>query len=254
MKLRLALILCLGMMMPALHAQSAVFPTVGRTSMEGIHILFVQTTSRETKITFFFRNKGVEDQYVYLDPPGSSKAMFLQANGRKYRLREVGGISTRVNQTISRMGVVYVFTATFEALPSSTSKFDVIEGPNGAWNLYGVRVSPGYQEYPSPSFLDYTIYREKRNGQADFGVALGGRTTIVYDFDTRGSMAIILEDETVIIGRQTNENGRKVDNNGRGYFYFVLKDDSGQTYTLFVYEDKKVGAALSAPKKTYHFY
>lgn len=78
---------------------------------------------------------------IYLDPPGSYKALFIKVDDKMYKLISTSGIGDKDGITKAYPNKPVYFSATFEPIPLSAKYFNLKEGTTGYWNFYGVKLN-----------------------------------------------------------------------------------------------------------------
>jgi hypothetical protein len=117
------------------------YPNINSQSERNLKINKIERNSSNTLIEFeYFRteSKGI---YIYLNPPNSDGAYYIQANGIKFLLLNTEGIANKDGITIAYPNKKLTFSAVFEPLPKSITKFDLIEGSTGTWNFHGIDIN-----------------------------------------------------------------------------------------------------------------
>jgi hypothetical protein len=107
-------------------AQSIQYPKVVKKTAVNILITEIKTTASMTKISFVYYN-GTEDrrQYFFLHAPGSADAMYIKANGIKYKLLSTEDIASKDGITYAGPKESYHFSAYFEKLPPLKKSIDL---------------------------------------------------------------------------------------------------------------------------------
>jgi S1-C subfamily serine protease len=98
---------------------------------------------RDEKTTQIFFNYIKYDEITYcifLNAPNTSEAYYILADNIRYKLISTAGIGNVDGITRPKRGESLRFSATFEAIPKSVTEFDLIEGSNGSWHFFGVKL------------------------------------------------------------------------------------------------------------------
>lgn len=116
------------------------YPYVIRTTADDVFIKEIILTPAETIVKFITYYTG---HYIYLSPSGHLNALYIRCNGFTYNLKRTIGIASSDKQTICEPNQFLEFAAVFEPIPTDrrTGELDLIEGINGTWNYYQVRLS-----------------------------------------------------------------------------------------------------------------
>lgn len=121
--------------------QKINYPSIERQNDNEVKILSVLKNTLNTVIQFEYTREESEGIYILLSPPNSDNAYYIQANGSKFKLLKTEGIANKDGITKALYDRPVKFTATFEPLPKSITKFDLIEGKTGSWHFYGIDLS-----------------------------------------------------------------------------------------------------------------
>jgi len=120
--------------------QEYVFPDFTNRQEKDLTITQVIREANLTKIYFKFQSSNPNSSYILLYPPNSQGAYFIKADNKIYRLLSTTGIGNTDRVTAVYPNYPVYFSGTFEAIPKSIIQFDLIEGSNGTWNFYGVKL------------------------------------------------------------------------------------------------------------------
>lgn len=139
---RIGLILLLTVTF-ALHAvgQTYNYPTCSSQTDKNLVISSVERSDYSTTIKFEYTRTESRGIYIFLSPPNTQGAYFIKSNDKKYKLKSTNGIGNKDGVTAAYPNKKVSFSATFEAIPKSITKFDLIEGNSGSWNFYGITLS-----------------------------------------------------------------------------------------------------------------
>ena len=136
-----SIILFACLLLPLLSNAQTFNPTIQRQDENNLRILKIEKNTSNTVIQFEYARKESNGIYILLSPPNSNNAYYILANGIKFNLLKTGGIANTDGITTAFYDIPVKFTATFEPLPKSITKFDLIEGETGTWNFYGIDLS-----------------------------------------------------------------------------------------------------------------
>lgn len=115
-------------------------PPVETKTDKNVFIKSVVTNSYNTTINFQFTNAKSSATTCWLNDPGQDDAFYIYADGEYYTLISTSGIGNEDNKTSVGPNKTIEFSAKFKKIPSDITSFDLIEGDNGSWNFYGVRL------------------------------------------------------------------------------------------------------------------
>lgn len=105
-----------------------------------LKITQVIITEERTRIDFEYLRSKEGGTYIYLTNPNTSSAMYMKTNGVKYKLIDTEGISHKDGITAAYYKNPLTFSAFFEPIPSTVTRFDLIEGSTGSWHFYGIEL------------------------------------------------------------------------------------------------------------------
>ncbi|MCH6236564.1 hypothetical protein [Cognataquiflexum rubidum] len=187
------LTLCLMFLMVNLSkAQTFNYPSVNKSTASELKIKSVIQGASFTQIDFVYQNNTDEDVSIYLLPPGNEDAFFIKANGKIYNLLFFQNINLKDRSTIVGSRKEHSFFARFERLAEDVSIFDLIEGKNGPWDFYGVRIkgSPATnQEIKRVKFRkDYNhvaFFDPEKNSWGEWDLA---DHTFIFNHNDRGDI------------------------------------------------------------------
>lgn len=114
------------------------YPSIDGQAELDVKIIRVDKNLTNTIIRFKYINSSPKEHYILLNPPNNGDAYFIQSNGIRFNLLKTEGIANKDEVTIAYPNKPVMFSAYFEPLPSSITKFDLIEGANGTWHFYGI--------------------------------------------------------------------------------------------------------------------
>lgn len=117
------------------------YPSIDGQDELDVKIIRVDKNLANTIIRFKYINSSPKEHYILLNPPNNGDAYFIQSNGIRFNLLKTEGIANKDEVTIAYPNKSVMFSAYFEPLPSSITKFDLIEGANGTWHFYGIDLS-----------------------------------------------------------------------------------------------------------------
>lgn len=122
--------------------QEYIYPYYIYSGDSKLYIKSVQIHSDYTVLDMISYN-GKKWQYCYID-----RNTYLQANGRKYKLQKIEGISYAPTPTYypnytSGNDVCLNFKLYFPALPEGTSSFDFYEDIEDGWQIRGIELEDG---------------------------------------------------------------------------------------------------------------
>lgn len=134
--------------LPSFLSAQVYFPNRVSDTQRGAKITRVVKGKDRTKIDFIYTSKEKDTgRYIFLSPPNSRGAYFIRANNKKYSLLYTRGIAKKDGETIAYYNKPITFSAYFDPIPSYTTKFDLIEGTDGSWHFYNVKLTkPTYQQ------------------------------------------------------------------------------------------------------------
>ncbi|SDD23331.1 hypothetical protein [Williamwhitmania taraxaci] len=215
------------------------YPNINSQSEKNLKIKKVERSSSSTIIEFeYFRteSKGI---YIYLNPPNSDGAYYIQANGIKFLLLSTEGIANKDAITIAYPNKQITFSAIFEPLPKSITKFDLIEGATGTWNFYGIDNSNSDNSKTNPDKINFSskttdtlYYDSKWKGVDTRGTASFYR---IINLDNNSNISGLVKDYYITGELQ-----------GKGDALFIDRyDDSNSKWKGIVYTYSKNGETLS---------
>jgi hypothetical protein len=233
-------------------AQSIQYPKVVKKTAVNILITEIKTTASMTKISFVYYN-GTEDrrQYFFLHAPGSADAMYIKANGIKYKLLSTEDIASKDGITSAGPKESYHFSAYFEKLPATTKKFDLIEGENGGWDFYGVSLTESIdlnepeQSKPAGKFrVDYyriAIYDYDKEEWSDWK---DGDNTFVININDNGDIAHYMPSGKTAAYKKISKVEEGTTENGKHYQIIKALDEDGTTFRFQLFDDEEIGLKM----------
>jgi hypothetical protein len=215
------------------------YPNINSQSEKNLKIRKVERNSSSTIIEFeYFRteSKGI---YIYLNPPNSDGAYYIQASGIKFLLLGTEGIANKDAITIAYPNKKVTFSAIFEALPKSITKFDLIEGASGLWNFYGIDIGNSENSDANP---DKIISSSKTTDTLYYdsewiGVEMSGAASFyrIINLDSNGNISGLVKDYYITGELQ-----------GKGDALFIDRyDDRNSKWKGITYIYSKTGETLS---------
>lgn len=215
------------------------YPNINSQSEKNLKIKKVERNSSSTIIEFEYTRTESEGIYIYLSPPNSDGAYYIQANGIKFLLLSTEGIANKDAVTIAYPNKHVVFSAIFEPLPKSITKFDLIEGISGTWNFYGVDISNSNNSNTKPEKIisssktsDTLYFDSKWKGVKTRGAAAFYR---IINLDSNGNISGLVKDYYITGELQ-----------GKGEALYIDRyDDKNSKWKGIVYTYSKTGEILS---------
>jgi hypothetical protein len=234
------------------RAQSIQYPKVEKKTAVNILITEVKTTASKTKISFVYYN-GTEDrrQYFFLHAPGSVDAMYIKANGIKYKLLSTEDIASKDGITSAGPKESYHFSAYFEKLPFTTKMFDLIEGKNGGWDFYGISLTESIdlnepEESKSASRFrnDYyriAVYDYDKEEWSDWK---DGDNTFVININDNGDIAHYMPSGKTATYKKISKVEEGTTDNGKHYQIIKALDEDGTTFRFQLFDDEEIGLKM----------
>jgi S1-C subfamily serine protease len=170
--------------------QTYVNPKCNSQTEPDLKILRVTLLDNSTVIDFELTIKNSVGHYIFLSPPNTDKAFWIKANNETYRLKSTNGIGDKDGITPALPNTPVNFSATFEALPKTTTQFDLIEGKyEKGWCIYGIQLIPSQN---SDEFCD-NINLNPTSKKPEFNTYLKGvkRAIIVQEIAMNADIIVI---------------------------------------------------------------
>jgi hypothetical protein len=230
-----------------LYSQTVTSPDFDRKSASDLYIKSVVTTENYTQINFIYNSSKSQGQYIFLNLPGHKDAYYISANGRTYKLLSTQNIGNTNGTTAAMPGKPIEFSARFERLPSYTSKFDLIEGPTGSWDFYGVQLgSSAKSKTTVEKFrIDYnyiTIYNPDTETWSEWQE---GENTFVININDKGDIAHLRADgETVIYKKLSGVEEGYTSKDNQHYQIIKALDEDGDVFRFQLFDDTSVGLKM----------
>ena len=197
------------------------YPKIERQDEKNVRILKVEKNTSNTIIRFEYTSDEQKDRPILLNPTNSDGAYFIQANGVKFSLLSTEGIANEDWKTIAHYNKPIKFSATFEPLPKSITKFDLIEGTTGSWHFYGIELIN--ESKPSGAYnQSKTISDVKNNSKVSTLVfkepeiySLQNEGAAIREFPNTESRALlVLSQGTEVMVSSISNHFCKVNSNG----------------------------------------
>lgn len=179
-----------------LFSQTYNNPSVESKTEKNVFIKSVVTNNYNTTINFYFTNTTSSATTIWLNTPGHDDELYIYADGEYYSLISTSGIGNEDNKTSLDPNERIEFSAKFEKIPSGTTSFDLIEGENGTWNFYGVRLGNKKSSF-SKTYSNPDINRQTQNDVHIKSVVINSFTTTInfyYENTQTNSQNIWLND------------------------------------------------------------
>lgn len=226
------------LMLQFINAQT-YYPNINSQREKNLKIRKVERNSSNTIIEFEYFSTKSWGVYIYLNPPNSDGAYYIQANGIKFLLLNTEGIANKDGVTIAYPNKKLTFSAVFESLPKSITKFDLIEGSTRTWNFYGIDINNSdnfvakKKEVTNISKTVDTLYYDSNwKGVATKQPASFYR---VINLDAYGNISGLIKDYYITGELQ-----------GKGDAVFIDRDDDRKSkWKGIVYTYSKAGEILS---------
>jgi len=236
----LSIIFAIGLLSQT-FAQQAEIPIIESKKTKDIYIHSVSSNNSTTDVIFVYFNTAAS-HYIYLNPPGHADAMFIRANGKIYKAVSIDDeIATKTGETVAHSLTCVYFMVSFEKLPASTTSFDLIEGANGTWNFYGVKLNkpePEVQRFRR----DYKFMTPMKDGA--WQSSLSTETYFVFNANDDNDIYIYFKESGKKI--VLNIVGSISENSVDGYDYQTVKalDEEGAELELKIFDDPKNGVYM----------
>lgn len=144
-------------------AQSYESPTQNSLTDDRLTIQKIVVDDKST--TIYFQFLSTEATGIRLGAPKTPGAFYIKADGKEYKLVATNGIGTTFgNVTANKPSN---FSATFEPLPPSVKRFDLLEGTTGSWHFFGVQLDPTATEPAKPTAFDFGTTNDYGYGAND---------------------------------------------------------------------------------------
>lgn len=232
-----------------LFSQNASYPDVTRKGEKDVYIRSVVTTDYYTRINFIYNNSKPKGHYIFLNLPGDEDAYFIIANGKRYNLLSTENIGNSDGITIAMPDEIVEFSAMFEKLPTYIEEFDLIEGANGPWDFYGVKLdspsSTSEHGKPEKFRVDYNYVAIFDSNSETWSDWEKGDNTFVININDRGDIAHLRADGENLVYKKLSsvEEGYTEEGN---YHYQIIEalDEEGDVFSLQIFDDVSIGLKM----------
>lgn len=235
-----------------LAGQTTSYPEIDRKTTKDLDITSISIYDSYTKVEFEYTSSRREWHYIYLNTPGHEDAYFIEAAGRRYNLISTTGIGNRDGLTIAKPGFPVRFYAIFEKIPSYTEKINLIEGKNGPWDFYGIRLKENVTEakrYDTSKSTDqfrrdYSYISIYDPATESWGEMQEGSNTFVFNCNDNGDVKHYQANGEMTLYRRVSNIIQDKTNNDKGYQYMNVLNDKGYEIGLQLFDDPNVGLKL----------
>lgn len=227
-------------------AQTFENPPVEFKEVMDVYIRSVSLSSSGVTVRFLYRNSTDEGHQILINPPGNRNAFYLVADDVRYEMTGYEENQYTKGTAIALPGERIEFSINFQPIPQKTTKINILEGKNGAWNFSGIKlIQAAPVDVPrDKARMDYQLVSMFDKQTKKWSEFVPDMNSFFVNINPNGDILHLRSNGTQTVYKRVSITNDDETAEGKHFLLIKTQHPGGEFVQFQVFDDFKVGLKM----------